>query len=105
MVVAVAANAHGRNFSPEDRLETLEDVLFPLKDSLSVNAHGLRQFFEAPPQEWKGPRSVAAHRLIDRALIEGRKRFGGEMGIGRVRSQREVQLGCALSQQLRRRQV
>src|SRR5712692_6483897 len=61
MVVAVAANAHGRNFSPEDRLETPEDVLFVLKDSLGISAHCLWQLFEAPAQEWKGPRGVAAH--------------------------------------------
>src|SRR5262249_49435984 len=48
LVVAMAANAHGGTFSPEDRLETLEDVLFALKDSLGVGTHCLRQFFETP---------------------------------------------------------
>src|SRR6266849_10451604 len=41
MVVAVAANTHSHDFSPEDRLETLENVLFTLQHALGVIAHYL----------------------------------------------------------------
>src|SRR2546425_1696895 len=105
MIVAVAANAHGRNFPPEDRLEALEDVLFTVQNPLGLAAHCLRQPLEALTQERKRLRRQAAHSLVDRALVEGREGFGREVGIDRIRGERDMQLGRALAQQLRRWQV
>src|SRR5207249_8651774 len=56
-------------------------------------------------QERKRLRRQAEHRLVDRALVEGREGFGREVGIDRIRSERDMQLGGALAQQLRRWQV
>ena len=78
----------------------LQDLRLQGDHALRVGLHVLGQRAEAAAQALEHGAADVAHRLHERALVQGRERLRREARVGGIGGEREVHLGRALGQQL-----
>lgn len=86
----------------QEPLVHVYDSALSLEHCLGIATNGFRQLLELITELAERLEELAAHRLVQRALVEHRERLGRERGIIRQAGECPVQLGRALAEEMRR---
>ena len=102
----MGADAGGRHLGTEEQREALARPVLGGQHRRRRAARLGRQVVQPLAEQLEGAAGAAAHRFVERALVQGRERLGRERRmVGRRRGERDVQLGGALAEQAHRGQV